>query len=528
MRRTIWGVAVIIVMAAAFAFGAATTIGQPTEPIDLTGDVEAANCLPCHVRIAEARKPGIIFQHGYHLMVSCTACHYRAAHEDGKTYSPPMATCFNCHGIQHGPQGELASSKCEDCHTKSFKLRPSTHTKDWAKKPHAERGKAGVNDCMMCHDAPKDCDGCHTEKGLKIGAMPKGYETLMPVKPKRAVVKVYPDKPTTMGQCIYCHPDVDDFMPGTVIFEHAEHLRRNYQCTVCHPKFGHDQIGGVQRPDMLSCYRCHGLTHAASGLVATEECGACHPKDFELKPSDHTKKFEAGEHGKRASDDGAYCAMCHKPDFCVECHMGRKVGDDGKRSRKVIPATHKKAEWTGTHGGLFLAQKGSCASCHDSASCKLCHQTPMPHPADWVKGHAAQKGKLEDDCNVCHVDRDKCQGCHHNSVARAELIAKNCTPCHDEMKKKPAVDIKHKAFAEHAVHFDVAKKKGKPYKCYECHVGFGTSDASGGDHAESLKEAAHDLRLCYGCHGALDPFNVTIAPWSGAELCRRCHSDLNI
>lgn len=517
-----WGVAVIIVVAAAFAFGATNTIGQTSHPIDLTADVEAANCAPCHTEIARARRPGLIFEHGNHLMVSCTACHYRAAHQDGKTYSPPMESCFNCHGVEHGPQGELASSECRDCHTRSFDLRPSSHVRKWEGKAHAERGKKGVNACMMCHDGPKDCDACHVKKKVDVGKMPKGYETVLPASTKQPSITVYPNKPTTMGQCIYCHPDIDDFAGGKVIFQHAEHIRRNYQCTVCHPKFGHD-ANGVRRPDMLSCYRCHGLTHAASGLVATEECDACHPRGFELKPSDHTSKFEAGAHGKRANADGAYCAMCHQPAFCVECHMGRKV-KNGKRMPKVVPANHKKSEWITRHGGLFLAQKGSCASCHDSPSCKLCHKTVMPHPADWVKSHAENKDELEGDCNVCHTDRAKCQSCHHDRVKNAELIAKNCTPCHDAMKKKPATSIKNKGFAEHAVHFGVAKKKGKPYKCYECHVSFGTSEAA----VAAEKTSAHDLRLCYECHGSLDYRNVLIAPWRGKGLCVRCHSDLNI
>jgi hypothetical protein len=90
------------------------------------------------------------------------------------------------------------------------------------------------------------------------------------------------------------------------------------------------------------------------------------------------------------------------------------------------------------------------------------------------------------------------------------------------MAQKPATSIKNKAFAEHAVHFDVAKTKGRPYKCYECHVGFGE------DSGITLANAGHDLRLCYGCHGQLDPFNKRIAPYPGAQLCLRCHQNLKI
>jgi hypothetical protein len=217
--------------------------------------------------------------------------------------------------------------------------------------------------------------------------------------------------------------------------------------------------------------------------------------------------------------------MCHQSQFCVDCHNGKKAAEGGPKT-PVIPKDHRRADWRSKHGGLFLAREGACGSCHDDPSCKRCHKTVMPHPTDWLTGHA-KAGKLDSaDCNVCHTDRSSCQECHHGTVKRAQLIAKNCTPCHPEMKQKPATAIKNKGFAEHAVHFDVAKKKGEPYVCDDCHVGFTT--ASAGTHSDSLKQAGHDVRLCYGCHGNVDYRNVQIAPYPGAALCLRCHTDLNI
>ncbi|MDP2181907.1 MAG: cytochrome c3 family protein, partial [Actinomycetota bacterium] len=453
----------------------------------------------------------------------CTACHYKPAHEAGKTYSPPMESCFNCHGISHGPQGDIAAAECSACHSPSFNLRPRTHTKTWAKAPHADRAKNDTNQCMMCHDAPKDCDECHKREKVDVGPMPAVFLGTIPVDLDRPAVIVYPTQPTSMGQCMYCHPDIDDFLPGTVIFAHADHLKRNYQCTVCHPKFGHGTgTKSIRRPDMLSCYRCHGLTHASAGVVATEDCYACHPKDFELMPADHTKKFQAGDHKKRANKEPEYCAMCHKPDFCVECHMGRRKSGPG--SAKVIPAAHKNVEWYSKHGKDYLQQEGACGSCHDSPSCKLCHKTVMPHPADWLKNHKPANDVDRKDCNVCHTDRSSCQNCHHDKVKRADLTRENCAPCHDEMNPKPATKIQHKGFAEHAVHFDVEEKKGRPYKCYDCHVSFGTSKAA----RQAEVSSAHDLRLCYDCHGELDIDSRLIAPYKGKSLCVRCHDNLGV
>ena len=520
----VWGaVAAFALATALLVFDPLSTGGQTPETLDLTGPVEASNCAPCHLNLGATDKPGLIFSHGNHLVVSCTSCHYGPSHQAGQTVSPPMESCFNCHGISHGPQGDLATAECDACHTPSFELRPMTHVQDWAKKPHAERAALDANQCMMCHDAPADCDACHAEEGLDVGPMPATFLGIIPDRLEQPAILVYPTQPTSMGQCMYCHPDIDDFMPGRVIFAHANHLRRNYQCTVCHPQFGHG-IEEIRRPDMMSCYRCHGTVHSRAGVIATEDCLACHPADFELKPSDHTTSFEAGAHKERAGEDSSYCAMCHQPEFCVECHTGRKEREDGTLSDKVIPADHAVAEWLSTHGGLYFKQEGACGSCHDSASCKLCHQTVMPHPPTWLASHAPEEGTEGGDCNVCHTDRSSCQNCHHEQVRRSELIAANCVPCHDEMKQEPATDIKNKGFAEHAVHFGVAETKGQPYKCYDCHVSFGTSEAS----QELERIQGHDLRLCYECHGALDIYSRQIAPFPGASLCRRCHADVGI
>ncbi|MDA3935316.1 MAG: hypothetical protein PF636_00425 [Actinomycetota bacterium] len=521
-----WGVAVALVAAVALLFAMPQPVGGAAQdPLDLTGDVEAGACAPCHLQIGATDTPGIMFSHGNHLVVSCDACHYRAAHEAGVTFTPTMESCFNCHGIAHGPEGELATAECADCHTPAFNLRPRTHGEDWAQEPHAARARADTNQCALCHNAPTDCDECHQELGLDVGPMPNVYLGILPDKLERPSVMVYPDRPTSMGQCLYCHPDIDDFLPGVVIFEHATHFEENFQCTVCHPQFGHG-IEQVRRPDMLSCYRCHGLTHSAQGEVATEDCLACHPEEFELKPDDHTLAFEMGEHKERATREPVYCSMCHKPEMCVECHAGKREMPDGSAPRKIVPEDHMDGKWIGDHGPLFLAQEGACGSCHDAASCTRCHKTVMPHPADWLSDHTPDPGIGREDCNVCHTNRDRCQQCHHDQVKRAELVRENCVPCHDIMAQEPATEIGHKGFAEHAVHFDVAEKtsNGRPYRCDDCHVSFGSSSVA--DKAEA--QQGHDLRLCYTCHGALDVENRLIAPYRGADLCRQCHKDINI
>ena len=519
-----------ILVAAAFLLvfaGASHAADTATQPVIDTGApvTDSSQCAPCHLDIGVVKKPGLIFNHGNHLMVSCDGCHSRMPHENGGTDSVPMDTCFACHGVRHGPQGPLATSDCTKCHTPSFDLIPADHQpqKQFAGKAHADLCKRiGINRCMMCHQASRDCNGCHLQQSVKIPALPDAYVSVIGQRPQPASIKIYPTGPTDMSQCQFCHPDIDNILPGTLVFAHAIHLQRGYPCVACHPKFGHT-ANGPQKPDMESCYRCHGLQHQGQGIIATEDCSKCHPPGFKLEPTNHTQQFIQGDHKKRALSDPAYCSMCHKTEFCVTCHQGKSTSPNAPTA-PVEPADHKNSSWSSQHGRLFLAQKGDCGACHDDASCRTCHKTTMPHPPNWIQNHKPEPGVSTADCNVCHTDRTACQACHHQKVATAELIAANCVHCHPIMLQQPPTSIQDKGMSEHAVHFNVAKKKGRPYRCFECHVSFGPSASS----QQIALQEGHDLRLCYQCHGAVDPLNNQIAPYRGAQLCLRCHKNLDI
>jgi hypothetical protein len=319
---------------------------------------------------------------------------------------------------------------------------------------------------------------------------------------------------------------LDAYVPGRVIFAHATHLQKAFKCVDCHTTFAHGP-DTTARPSMPTCYQCHGLTHAMRGLVATEKCVDCHPSDFVLRPTDHTADFVKKTHKVTANTSPEQCAMCHAADFCTACHQGRPKTRGGPNRPQVIPADHLLQPFAVQHGKDFLAQKGACGSCHDSPSCERCHSTPMPHPADWTASHALATDLNAQDCKVCHPQQQTCQECHHQTLRGAELILKNCVVCHPQMAALPATAVKPSGLAEHAVHFAVAKKLGKPYRCEKCHVGFGYQPVQPVGVAPSLSQG-HDLRSCYDCHGALDYRNVLIAPYPGSQLCRRCHSDLNL
>lgn len=498
--------------------------GQSSTAIDLTAPVNAVNCNPCHARIAETDVPGLIFSHGNHLLIACTSCHVRTPHEGGITYRPDMPTCFSCHGLSHGAGGVLAAGECTDCHTPEHVMRPVWHVKDWAAEPHATASaRDGVNGCMLCHDASTDCDTCHDDKGLGLGPMPPIYLRTVFDQGDRPSVAIDTRQVPQIGSCVFCHSEIDGTATERLTFTHEPHMERDYACKACHPVFPHN-AGRTFIPDMQGCYRCHGLSHGGWGEVATPECLACHPKSFELKPPNHDVRFVTGGHKDMAYADTGYCIMCHESSFCVPCHNAGQKLVTGEQSPKVIPADHTKPEWRPGHGSKFLAQTGSCSVCHTNQSCTRCHVTPMPHPPDWMSRHT-QNGYPSKDCDVCHTDKSECQECHHSALESDLLIAENCVDCHEIMKTEPPTSIKQISLAEHAVHFGVQERVGRHYVCNDCHIGFTVARVM----QPAMQTQAHDLRLCYDCHGNLDPVTkILIAPYGGSDLCRRCHDDLNL
>ncbi len=514
---------IVFAMAAGLALAPTPGSGRLDTSIDLTAPVTGANCAPCHATLSKTDVPGLKFSHGVHLLVECTACHISPPHTADSTVRPTMESCFLCHGLTHGPTGSLAASECSDCHTPQHVLRPQTHVEDWAATPHADvANRDGVNGCMMCHEASVDCDLCHVEAGVDTGPMAPIYLRTMPIQPDLPSVVIDTGDAPTMASCAHCHASIDDMTDDSLIFAHDTHLEREFRCESCHPAFPH-RADSTVTPDMISCYRCHSLTHSVWGEVAPEECADCHPPAFELVPVDHTLDFRIGAHKDPANEQMERCTMCHPSAFCEQCHVGGRVMANGQPSPTVLPASHRAPEWQPEHGRQFLSQEGACSTCHTSASCTRCHITPMPHPTGWLSSHA-NNGFVERDCVVCHQDRSDCQECHHRELDSNELIAENCVGCHEIMKTDPPTSIKNIGLAEHAVHFNVAETNGRPYVCDDCHIGFTIMRVM----QPASQTQAHDLRVCYDCHGALDANKVLIAPWPGSELCRRCHTDLSL
>lgn len=455
--------------------------------------VFAGQCQPCHVDFNRFKRPNLIFEHGYHLLVPCEACHEVYPHSQDKTVRPKMRACLACHGLYHN--GKLmARGDCLVCHYQAKK--PSSHTPEWERKGHAKQNPQGC--IYSCHQ-PIFCEGCHAREG--VSALPLDTYALPTYTLPSFTLNISP--PIKMGKCAPCHQDLDAFKNDFLTFQHRTHLEKGYDCSACHQEEAHSP-DRTSRPKMEVCYSCHGQPHLAKKEIATVDCFACHPRGQMRLPQDHTYLFRTKEHGSSAKQNLSYCYMCHSSNFCQSCHL----------RGKVIPKDHKKADWARVHGKNNLIRLSSCTPCHEQEKfCYRCHPSPMPHPVDWFATHG-KVGRLSMDvCRVCHREKgleSYCQKCHHFEVAGVFLKRKKCLKCHPQFKLH-FLKQKKESDAIHASHFDV--KERDPLECYECHQ------------KKYTGASISKFEVCKECHGKIR-LGKLVAPYDvdSGELCARCHA----
>lgn len=211
--------------------------------------------------------------------------------------------------------------------------------------------------------------------------------------------------------CTDCHSDFNRFLQESEVltanFSHAVHLNKGFKCESCHEVPTH-KPDSIVRPSMLSCFDCHGQEEDA---MAPGECGACHPSDFSLVPSNHSGgwlpsgdpglvKVVSARHADRAQEDRDYCEMCHTKSFCLDCHqVDMPHGDD----------------WQQVHSEKVNSLgETACATCHPQEYiCNDCHHTGYePGDTPWRDQHPpiVEEAGAED-CFVCH-NPIQCARCH--------------------------------------------------------------------------------------------------------------------
>lgn len=322
--------------------------------------------------------------------------------------------------------------------------------------------------CMACH-MPVNADPV-TFMLHKAEALGELYLTVTNQfeLPLNGESEVALEMPST--QCTQCHGDNRRITPSEgIIIDHVIHAENDVACTICHNRIAHKEdfeltLEGNSKHEnfmeMTACFRCHSQE---SDGIAPGACGACHPKEFELKPANHTqpgfyeKGGESSGHAQMALDA---LGISKDESGTVEAAEGSlttasNAADEADEADEPAPSEAKGEGHLPPMGDIFY-----CGTCHASSFCEDCHGVVMPHPADFQKDHGeAGEGKPQ-----------VCANCHARGSATA-VGTEFCNSCHhkDSDPTKPWVPQ----------HFKVVASTGaapcfechEPTFCAQCHVG---------------------------------------------------------
>lgn len=361
---------VLIVLGALFAV-ALVPAASSAVTIDIGGEVFKDKCTPCHADISQTQDFAVTFTHGNHIGWACSSCHTEFPHRPEGVLRPTMKDCFNCHALNHGPQGEMASGECYDCHKAGpVPLRPKFHTADWAEKPHVAPALESANtQCAMCHTVA-DCNDCHLKTGVQwTPAVPFAYDV--------------------KNGCQACHGNanltktVDGRLKSYQVTGVDASAHRDITCVQCHSDFTY--LDGVKQPT--------NLWYVNAGMA----CGACHDHDAAAKAyatSIHAEEIAKGN---------------YKSATCGSCHGGHDIMlSDTKEASETIHASAEKM----------------CASCH---------QDFYDSYSDYYHGAAYKAGASDApacwDCHGSHTTQPAADKA--SSVNKANLT-KTCASCHDQ------------------------------------------------------------------------------------------------
>ena len=423
--------------------------------IDISLPVTMSKCSPCHESLDRVDYESIKIPHYTHLKkgVPCQGCHIDLPHDGGKLSKPSMEACFTCHGLNHGPQGLMAPTKCDVCHPSDFDLVPKNHTIEWKESGHKFENAKSRNQCALCHqDERNTCGTCHEDYQDISSMLSKGAKSN--VEPSSKRYRISTTGAVNISKCNPCHDNWDRVEYEKTKFYHSLHFAKGVKCSFCHEDFPHGR-GSIIRPKMKQCFTCHGTDHGTEVEMAPKDCLICHPTNFKLKPITHNSQWVSEppyQHSVQAKKNKNECLMCHQQEFCDNCHQTEmphapdwrsdhgteaispsKIGADGQltcfkcheieQSTKAPPCAkcHKASiyphpkPWAPQHGKLSEEYgEAACETCHRKAAfCNKCHGAiKMPHAETWMGDHPKFLRDNEVDvCFGCHV-KSQCEECH--------------------------------------------------------------------------------------------------------------------
>jgi hypothetical protein len=318
------------------------------------------------------------------------------------------------------------------------------------------------------------------------------------------VVAPAPKPGRPRADCAACHPGAAGaagvarvvIPPPNLKFSHAAHAAIGAGCRLCHGDLAAGRVElatRAQLPKMALCMQCHDGVRASAACTTCHLAGAGGRVQLEhasglLIPSGALRGDAHGEgfrrdHRQAAGADPAYCASCHRAQFCVDCHDGA-----------VKPLDFHGDDYVVLHAIDARRNQPDCSACHRSQSfCVGCHSRtgvalddagsefvgptsgmpgPRFHPDGWVE--------LDGAGPVLGVDRRPAS--HHSFEAQRNI--RQCASCHREQ-------------------FCVRCHTAEPASAFRVNPHPG--DWTGSRRCEAL--LARNPRMCLRCH--IDPAALT-------------------
>jgi hypothetical protein len=298
--------------------------------------------------------------------------------------------------------GASSARVCNACH----EMQPAVAS--WRVSPHAEVR------CHACHGTPRPWYGAPAslvERWALLGRDVRAHWIARRASEETTGSSVATTTPIPDAACLKCH---DANRKATsrygLVINHAEHAKRNKACVSCHLWAAHPDPKASRATLMMArCFNCHGQPDQPK---ASGECAACHVKDMDLKPPSHKVGDWQKRHGKVAKSDRQQCVMCHRREFCDDCHGVE------------IPHPLGWARGATGHAVVATRDRAVCARCHvgNANLCTMCHhQGYDDKKGPWVKQHNVKVREMGAAfCFKCH-DATYCVRCHTSPPVPAEV-----------------------------------------------------------------------------------------------------------
>lgn len=366
--------------------GDALTFEQLFQKLQNTPVYEEACTETCHGNISKTKNysSAIIFQHGYHKLVPCDSCHPKFPHRADQTIErPTMKGCFDCHGVRHGPDGIIATDKCEDCHvTPKERLRPAFHVWGWSGQPHVKPAEEAFSSrCAMCHK-PDSCTECHDAEGIKWSP-PNDNWAFDPG-----------------DGCYGCHGSATllKTSSGTPksyqVTGIDESVHREVTCQQCHQDYRYDDL-----PAPTPMWTVN------AGMA----CRDCHQKSTDTTLSAPVPEYDRSVHAEKISEgnyDSATCASCHGGHFIYSLQTA--VG-----AARMQGSAYRTCARCKQHGDEYVTYndyyhgKAYKQGNPDAPACWDCHASHAVLPSDDASSAVSDENTGE----TCGQE-----GCHKGST----------------------------------------------------------------------------------------------------------------